>query len=130
MRHNQDGRGGGGGRAVPAGQLTRAHRGNLAWLQHALRGGQGDDTLVGNGGDDRITAGEGNDSINMGAGDDIASGGDGNDVVRGFAGRDFVDGGDGDDDMAWNDPISDVVSGGAGDDRCPVRDLGRPRSRG
>lgn len=46
-----------------------------------LRGGQADDTLVGNAEDNRFDARAGNDSINPGLGSDSINGGDGDDVV-------------------------------------------------
>ncbi|MCI0754876.1 DUF4214 domain-containing protein [Teichococcus vastitatis] len=62
--------------------LTVAH---VASLAHAL-GGDGDDTILGNGGDNVLWGGRGNDTI---------SGGDGDDSIRGGEGSNTLDGGDG-----------------------------------
>jgi Ca2+-binding RTX toxin-like protein len=97
-------------------------------------GGGGDDTLTGNGldnrlsggtGDDRIDAGDGNDAAWGGLGIDRIDGGLGNDIVYAGAAPDFVLGGDGIDrlyggaglDLLQGGAGNDTISGDAGDDR-------------
>lgn len=104
-----------------------------------LRGGPGDDTLIGNQVKDNIYGGSGNDMIRGEAGEDSLYGGDGNDVVEGGAGNDFIQereinesgrpgpylissnganllsGGDGNDSI-WGGTEGDTVEGGPGND--------------
>jgi Ca2+-binding RTX toxin-like protein len=68
---------------------------------------RGNDTLNGEGGNDRMRGGVGNDTLN---------GGDGNDVLRGRWGDDVVNGDNGD-DRIWVGRGADVENGGAGNDR-------------
>ncbi len=60
-----------------------------------LRGGPGNDLLVGGGGKDSIDGGSGNDVLEGGKGDDEVNGGPGNDIVRGGPGADKLSGGGG-----------------------------------
>jgi Ca2+-binding RTX toxin-like protein len=106
-------------------------------------GGEGDDTLVGNGrsqvlaggpGDDSIDGGAGADSIDAGpgndtvegdgpavrgapvpAGEDTILGGDGRDVLRGGPGRDTING-EGGNDTIEGGTVGDVLEGGTGND--------------
>ncbi|KAB7615956.1 calcium-binding protein [Amylibacter sp. SFDW26] len=68
--------------------------------------GDGDDVVLGNGGQDQLFAGSGDDTVNAGTGDDVVFGGagddllnleDGNDTAEGGAGDDVINAGDGDD---------------------------------
>ena len=68
--------------------------------------GEGDDVLLGNGGDDLLRSGAGNDTINAGTGQDVALGGAGDDLINLEAGHDTAEGGIGD----------DVVNAGSGND--------------
>jgi Ca2+-binding RTX toxin-like protein len=68
--------------------------------------GQGNDVLLGNGGNDHLDAGAGGDRIIAGRGDDVAFGGTGNDRIYLENGNDVAEGGHGD----------DVINVGAGDD--------------
>ncbi|WP_242057682.1 Calx-beta domain-containing protein [Nostoc sp. FACHB-87] len=76
-----------------------------------LRGGGGDDTLIGGVENDLLYGEAGNDNLNGGAG---------NDRVTGGAGNDIVDGGDGNDNLGiWFDRETievDTYIGGAGTD--------------
>jgi len=56
-----------------------------------IRGGSGNDTLIGNSVPNWIRGELGNDSIAAGGGDDWLEGGGGNDTMRGGAGEDWVD---------------------------------------
>jgi Ca2+-binding RTX toxin-like protein len=60
-------------------------------------GGQGNDTLIGNGAANTLTGGFGNDTLNGGDGDDILTGGVGNDTFIGGAGADTIYGNSGSD---------------------------------
>lgn len=68
--------------------------------------GQGDDVLLGNGGNDQLYAGGGADLINAGTGDDFAYGGNGDDIINLEDGDDFAEGGYG----------ADIINAGDGDD--------------
>ncbi len=103
-------------------------------------GGAGDDTINTNGGADTISGDAGNDVINSGGGADSVSGGDGNDVLDGGTSADTLDGGAGNDTLiggtsadtlfggAGNDQLQvadgDSATGGTGDDRFVLNDLG------
>ncbi len=80
-----------------------------------IYGDQGRDTLKGEAGNDYIEGGDGNDRINGGEGRDVLYGLDGNDRINGGAGRDYLDGGDGNDRLAGGDGIDQVI-GGRGND--------------
>jgi Ca2+-binding RTX toxin-like protein len=56
-------------------------------------GGHGDDNLIGDGGDNRLSGGDGHDVINGRRGDDRIDGGDGDDTLRGEGGADRIDNG-------------------------------------
>lgn len=72
----------------------------------ALTGGSGDDTLTGAAGDDTLDAGDGNDTLTGGDGHDVLTAGSGTDKAYGDAGDDRLAGGDG----------TDTLEGGTGDD--------------
>ena len=90
----------------------------------SLLGGDGKDTISGQGGADTIDGGNGNDSIIGGDGDDVLIGEDGNDTISGDLGNDSISGGNHQDNITGgdgNDTIdagqsNDTVSGGNGDD--------------
>jgi Ca2+-binding RTX toxin-like protein len=71
-----------------------------------LRGGSGNDTLIGGAGNDLLDGGSGNDLLLGGAGNDRLRGGSGNDILLGGLGNDVLTGDDGD----------DILLGGSGDD--------------
>ena len=105
-----------------------------------LTGGLGEDTIRGGENDDVITAGSdvpgendvGQNFLYGDAGNDTIHGALGQDTIIGGFGKDTIFGGDGADDLtggnrsngalndqyyrAWNDGVSDVLSGGAGSD--------------
>ncbi|SHE71321.1 Hemolysin-type calcium-binding repeat-containing protein [Litoreibacter ascidiaceicola] len=80
-----------------------------------IYGGQGNDVLAGNEGDDRITGGAGNDEISAGAGFDDLNGGRGDDILRGGEGTDYLDGGKGNDILVAG-VDTDWLEGGDGND--------------
>ncbi len=89
-----------------------------------LDGGAGNDVLFGAAGNDRLIGGAGDDTLYGGDGDDLLEGGAGNDVLYGDAGNDTLYGGEGDDVLhggASNDALYgggglDTLIGGEGDD--------------
>ncbi len=76
--------------------INLAHE-TLTYGDVQIVGGEGDDILWANTGNDSIQGGFGNDIIDGGPGDDILLGQQGNDQIFGGAGNDRLDGGDGDD---------------------------------
>ncbi len=80
-----------------------------------LRGGEGDDLIPGQGGDNFIESGAGDDVVMDDGGDDIVDAGAGNDVVYTGAGDDLILAGEGD-NAVFAGSGSDVVLAGAGHD--------------
>lgn len=80
-----------------------------------LSGGNGDDTMIGQGRNDTLNGGDGNDSITGGAGNDSIRAGDGQDSVTGDDGNDTIESGDGDDTISGGDG-NDSVFAGNGED--------------
>jgi VCBS repeat-containing protein len=72
----------------------------------SLSGGNGNDSLVGTGGEDMLNGGNGNDVLSGLGGHDVLIGGNGTDTLYGGAGNDVLAGGNG----------NDVMSGGTGAD--------------
>lgn len=64
-----------------------------------MRGGAGDDYLLGGSGPDKLIGGEGNDRLIGGRGDDLLYGGEGKDVLIGGPGNDVLRGGYGEDKL-------------------------------
>ena len=81
----------------------------------ALLGQGGNDLLVGGAGDDALTGGDGADELYGGEGDDTLDGGADNDYLAGDAGVDTLSGGDGNDVMQAGEG-DDTLDGGAGTD--------------
>lgn len=80
-----------------------------------VRGGQGDDYVIGSKADDRIWGGPGDDVIGGSDGADLVDGGPGNDALYGQIGQDVVRGGEGDDELhGLLGP--DLINGGEGAD--------------
>ena len=90
-----------------------------------LFGTSSDESLVGTGFADRISAGSGNDVVFGLVGADTLLGEDGADVLRGGSGDDILDGGAGNDQLRGEDGV-DVLYGGAGDDLLTA-DVGNDR---
>jgi len=86
-------------------------------LPVTMRGGPGNDTLVGGGGPDKLIGGEGNDKIAGRGGDDLLFGGPGSDELLGGAGNDVLRGGSG-----------DVLLGGSGHDTVTRIGVVKPSS--
>lgn len=81
----------------------------------SLTGGNSDDILSGDGGDDVLSGGYGNDYATGGAGNDSIDGGFGDDLIFGGDGADTLDGGT-NDDMVFGNDGNDDLAGGTGDD--------------
>ena len=108
----------------------------LADLPKRLRGGPGDDALIGQGsGPTEASGGDGQDFVGGGAADDVLEGGPGEDGLRGGGGADRLSGGDDGDSLVGDDSgccadasgpaveetpaaagTADVLDGGAGPD--------------
>lgn len=115
-------------RGSSASELIFAVGGN-----NTIRGGGGDDCIVGGPGDDWIDGGSGNDIIIAGGGNNTLRGGSGDDIIYGGPGDDVIDGGSGndiiyagggnniidggrDDDIIYGGPGFDIIYGGSGND--------------
>ncbi|MBL0513196.1 retention module-containing protein [Aeromonas media] len=66
-----------------------------------LFGGSGNDTLYGESGSDVLSGGSGNDTLYGGTGNDVLSGGLGNDILIGGVGDDILKGDAGSDTFTW-----------------------------
>lgn len=82
----------------------------------------GDDTIVGSGGNDMMHGYAGRDRINGNAGDDVLRGGTGIDRLSGGSGEDEFDGASGNDTLTGGGG-ADTFFGGAGSDHDIVRDF-------
>ncbi|WP_435259769.1 calcium-binding protein [Thioclava sp. FR2] len=82
-------------------------------------GGNGNDMLAGNGGNDTIYGGNHDDTIWLGYGDDVGYGGSGNDHLTGGPGFDTIYGGLGNDSVATG-AGADLIYGGAGADEFQI----------
>jgi len=93
-------------------------------LEDAI-GGDGNDTIVGNGAANMLSGARGDDVLHGGAGNDILKGGAGNDTLDGGAGADQMSGGSGADIFRWGgaegdggDRIADFI---VGEDKLDLR---------
>jgi Ca2+-binding RTX toxin-like protein len=80
-----------------------------------IDGGDGNDTILGSFGVDKVNGGLGNDLIVTGNSRDEIEGGGGNDTIAGGNDSDFILGGNGDDSLIGGDG-DDTIHGGAGND--------------
>ncbi|MEG4217753.1 FG-GAP-like repeat-containing protein [Microcoleus sp. Pol14C6] len=78
-------------------------------------GGNGNDTLTGNAGNDSLNGGNGNDTLTGNAGNDTLIGGNGTDLLFGNAGNDVLNGDNGEDTLRGG-LGSDILTGGNGKD--------------
>ena len=87
-------------------------------------GGDGNDQIIGNAGDDVLSGGSGDDELFGNTGNDFLDGGDDDDVLNGNldndtliggAGSDLLNGGAGEDFLS-GDAGNDTLNGGAGND--------------
>ena len=80
-----------------------------------LYGGEGNDTIIGSSGSNKIYAYEGNDTVNAGSGNDTVYGGAGHDKLYGESGNDTLIGGEGNDKL-YGERSNDILDGGTGND--------------
>ncbi|MBR0573433.1 hypothetical protein KB562_04335 [Pasteurella atlantica] len=80
-----------------------------------VRGGDGDDTILGGFANDALSGENGNDLIMGNLGDDLIRGHRGNDYLIGNQGNDLIWGGS-DDDVLFGGKGNDMLSGDSGDD--------------
>lgn len=73
------------------------YNGDTRSLIENVRGGTGNDTLIGNVADNLLTGGAGDDWLEGGTGNDTLTGGEGRDTLIGGSGNDELTGGGGDD---------------------------------
>ncbi len=88
-----------------------------------ISGGDGDDTLIGDVGNESFEGKGGDDAIYGRGGDDNIAGEDGDDILVGGEGSDTILGGDGDDIIVF-DGTDSLVDGGDGFDTLVVKDSG------
>ena len=77
----------------------------------SVKGGNGNDRLLGEGGKDKVWGGKGNDNLLGGGGSDKLKGGDGNDEISGGGGKDKI----------WGDRGKDTLTGGGSKDVFVVK---------
>ncbi|MEL7301260.1 MAG: M10 family metallopeptidase C-terminal domain-containing protein [Pseudomonadota bacterium] len=83
--------------------------------EDTMSGGDGEDRLFGRSGRDLLDGGDGNDRLQGGNGGDTVTGGEGKDVLMGEVGNDRLDGGDNRDKLEGGDG-KDTLDGGLGND--------------
>jgi Ca2+-binding RTX toxin-like protein len=81
-----------------------------------FEGGEGDDVVFGERGNDILRGGPGNDRLYGGIGDDLLEGGPGNDLLAGGFGADTIDGQEGDDYVRGDGTIDHIHDTGGGND--------------
>ncbi len=81
----------------------------------SLLGGDGIDTVDGQGGNDTINGGDGRDSITGGDGNDSLIGGDGSDTITGDLGNDTINGGNHADSITGGDGADNIDAGQSND---------------
>ena len=100
--------------------LLSVERGELAGDEQAntidASGFSGNVTIRGGGGDDTLVGGSGFDMLNGQGGNDSLVAGDGDDRLYGGSGNDWLEGGSGDDRIKGNGGNLDTLVGGLGDD--------------
>lgn len=81
-----------------------------------FEGGEGDDVVFGERGNDILRGGPGNDQLFGGIGDDLLEGGPGNDRLVGGFGADSINGEEGDDYVRGDSTIDRIFDTGGGSD--------------
>jgi Ca2+-binding RTX toxin-like protein len=81
-----------------------------------FEGGEGDDVVFGERGNDTLRGGAGNDQLFGGIGDDLLQGGPGNDRLVGGFGADSINGEEGDDYVRGDSTIDRIFDTGGGTD--------------
>jgi Ca2+-binding RTX toxin-like protein len=114
-------KGGGGDDTIVAGPIAAAITScpegcRLGVGSQTFEGGDGDDVVYGERGNDILSGGPGNDQLFGGIGDDLLEGGPGNDRLAGGFGADSIDGEEGDDYVRGDTTIDRIFDSGGGTD--------------
>ncbi|MGN6557387.1 MAG: calcium-binding protein [Solirubrobacterales bacterium] len=116
----EDVKGGGGNDVIvpaPITASTSCPEGcHLGVGSQTFEGGEGDDIVFGERGNDILRGGPGNDQLFGGIGDDLLEGGPGNDRLVGGFGADSIDGQEGDDYVRGDSTIDRIFDTGGGTD--------------
>jgi Ca2+-binding RTX toxin-like protein len=117
----EDVKGGGGNDTIVAAPITASSPCSESCLflgvgSQTFEGGEGDDVVFGERGNDILRGGPGNDQLFGGIGDDLLEGGPGNDRLVGGFGADSIDGGEGDDYVRGDSTIDRIFDTGGGND--------------
>lgn len=114
-------KGGGGDDTILAGPIAAAASScpegcRLGVGSQTFEGGEGDDVVYGERGNDILVGGPGNDQLFGGIGDDLLQGGPGNDRLAGGFGADSIDGEENDDYVRGDSTIDRIFDSGGGFD--------------
>jgi Ca2+-binding RTX toxin-like protein len=111
---------GGGNDTIVAGPITASapcpDGCHLGVGSQTFEGGEGDDVVFGERGNDILRGGPGNDQLFGGIGDDLLQGGPGNDRLVGGFGADSINGEEGDDYVRGDSTIDRIFDNGGGTD--------------
>jgi Ca2+-binding RTX toxin-like protein len=108
--------GGGGDDTIVAAAAACPAGCHLGVGSQTFEGGEGDDVVFGERGNDTLLGGPGNDQLFGGIGDDLLRGGPGNDRLAGGFGADSIDGDEGDDYVRGDSTIDRIFDTGGGTD--------------
>jgi len=108
--------GGGGDDTILAAAAACPAGCHLGVGSQTFEGGEGDDVVFGERGNDTLLGGPGNDQLFGGIGDDLLRGGPGNDRLAGGFGFDSIDGEEGDDYVRGDSTIDRIFDTGGGAD--------------
>jgi Ca2+-binding RTX toxin-like protein len=116
----EDVKGGGGNDTIVAAPITSASSCpdgcHLGVGSQTFEGGEGNDVVFGERGNDILRGGPGDDQLFGGIGDDLLQGGPGNDRLVGGFGADSIDGEEGDDYVRGDSTIDRIFDTGGGND--------------
>jgi Ca2+-binding RTX toxin-like protein len=117
----EDVKGGGGNDVIVPAAITAASPCPESCLflgvgSQTFEGGEGDDIVFGERGNDILRGGPGNDQLFGGIGDDLLEGGPGNDRLIGGFGADSINGEEGDDYVRGDSTIDRIFDTGGGND--------------
>jgi hypothetical protein len=108
--------GGGGNDTILAAAAACPAGCHLGVGSQTFEGGEGDDVVFGERGNDILGGGPGNDQLFGGIGDDLLRGGPGNDRLAGGFGADSIDGDEGNDYVRGDATIDRIFDTGGGTD--------------
>jgi len=116
----EDVKGGGGNDTIVPAPITASSSCpdgcHLGVGSQTFEGGEGNDIVFGERGNDILLGGPGDDQLFGGIGDDLLQGGPGNDRLVGGFGADSIDGGEGDDYVRGDSTIDRIFDTGGGND--------------